>query len=100
MLRNAQDVPIRILEPRDLGPVGRRPDAEIILRKSVENLQFDSGPTQAFGGRDDIRNVPAQDSVLGQHHFGNDRDTQLGSVRVKTNANESSLSRCRPRVSR
>src|SRR5882724_10916391 len=48
MFRNAQDIPVGILEPGDLRASRRSPDAQLVLAHTVVALEVDSGLPQGL----------------------------------------------------
>ncbi len=62
MLGKAEDIPIRILEPRHACTIGRSPDSQIILLHEVMvTLEGYSRITKGLDNSNNICNLPAHD---------------------------------------
>jgi len=66
MLGNAQDVPVRILEPRNPRSGGCGPDSQLILRHVLVAFEPDSGRFKLPGGCSDVWNLPPENRARGR----------------------------------
>src|SRR5690349_8560023 len=82
VLRNAKDVPVRILEPGDFGSARRVPDSEIVLLHAREPLEMHSGGCQSLRRKHYVCNFPAENGISGRVHLVDDGDAQHGPMSV------------------
>jgi hypothetical protein len=91
MLRNAQPIAIRILKPRHLRSIRRRPDAQIILISSRHPLKLEAGLGEPPHGPRDVANFPSENCVLGGRHSVDDARPKHAAV-MRENQRKSIIS--------
>src|SRR6185436_11404824 len=83
VLRDAQRVAVRVLEPRDPRTARRLPDPLPVLSHSRVTLEPDAGLLQPLDRVFDIGHLPPEDGVARRGHLLHGRDTQHRAVRVE-----------------